>query len=138
MNKSFAGACQCGNIAFHVTGDPVMVANCFCLDCRKTSGAAGATVAVFSHDGFAVDRGQAIRYTSKAASGRSLTRNFCPACGSRLFTSDIETFPGMVIVALGALNDGHGLAPGINIFDKDRPVWSFGTDTLPAVDAMPT
>ncbi|QNO27227.1 GFA family protein [Sphingopyxis sp. OPL5] len=137
MSKTFSGGCQCGGVRYQVEGEPVMVANCFCRDCRSASGGAGSTVAVFPADGFALDRGSAIGYTSDAASGKSLTRNFCSTCGSRLFTDQIESFPGMVMIALGSLEDGHGLAPTMNIFGKDMPVWAAVNTALPTSDAMP-
>lgn len=137
MTNVLNGGCQCGAVRYHVAGEPVMVANCFCRDCRAASGGAGSTVAVVAGDGFAVDQGSPSGFTSTAASGKSLTRNFCPTCGSRLFTDAIESFPGMVMIALGSMDEGHGLAPTMNLFGKDMPPWAAVDRALPTSDAMP-
>ncbi len=34
------GGCACGQIRYTSEADPVMVVNCYCEDCRKTSGGA--------------------------------------------------------------------------------------------------
>lgn len=138
MSKKYEGRCLCKGVQFSVVGDALLVCNCFCADCRRVSGSAGASIAIFPAVGFSLDKGEAVSHMSKAASGKSLTRNFCPTCGSRLFTSNVGAFPGTVMIALGALVEGHGLSPTINIFGKDRQAWSFGTDELPTMEAMPS
>ncbi len=39
-NEAFSGGCLCGAVRYEITGEPRMMGDCFCLDCRKSSGAA--------------------------------------------------------------------------------------------------
>jgi hypothetical protein len=46
-----------------------------------------------------------------AQSGKGLDRNFCPNCGARVFSTNLESFPGMVFVTLGSLDKPESIEP---------------------------
>ena len=46
------GRCQCGEIRFEVSGDPLRVGLCHCTDCRQTSGSAFTLFAIWSRRDF--------------------------------------------------------------------------------------
>jgi len=56
-----------------------------------------------------------------AASGKALDRNFCPDCGSRLFTSNLESFPGLVFVMPGSLDKPELVAPKLENVHQAPP-----------------
>ena len=49
------GSCQCGNIRYQVTGDPLVAIACHCNDCRKLSGSAFSTVLVVKAEDLTVE-----------------------------------------------------------------------------------
>lgn len=52
-----------------------------------------------------------------ADSGKKLKRNFCPDCGARLFTRELESFPGLVFVTLGSLDRPEDIVPRVEIHE---------------------
>jgi hypothetical protein len=78
---------------------------------------------------------KAFHYVSEA--GKGLDRNFCPECGARLFTSDLETFPGLVFVTLGSLDRPELIEPKLEMFTKRRLHWTQPL-AVPQFESMPT
>jgi hypothetical protein len=73
MASTLTGGCLCG-----ASG------NCHCRDCQKSSG--GGFVAVMAVPATSLKvEGQVKYFESKADSGNTFSRGFCPECGARLF-----------------------------------------------------
>jgi len=64
-------------------------------------------------------------------------RNFCPECGARLLTNNLETFPGLVFVMLGSLDRLELIEPKLEMFTKRRLKWAKPLD-LPQFSSMPS
>ena len=135
MTKKYTGQCACGALKFEFNTDSDFIANCHCLDCKKASGGEMATFFAVPQDDFTLISGnpKARRYT--AESGKGLDRNFCPDCGSRSFTSNLESFP--VFVMLGSLDRPESIEPKLEMFTKRRLKWAKPLD-LPQFDSMPS
>ena len=128
MSKKYTAQCACGSCKFEFDTEPSFIANCHCKDCQKASGGAMATFFGVPQDDFTLTQGQpkAFHYVSDA--GKGLDRNFCPECGARLFTSNLESFPGLVFVNLvdfdmlyGHRNDPAGYARALEEMDRTLP-----------------
>jgi len=72
-----------------------------------------------------------------AQSGKKLDRNHCPTCGARVFTSNLESFPGTIFVQLGSLDNPKGIKPILEMFTKRRLEWVKPLD-LPQFTDMPS
>jgi len=81
---------------FEFDADPTFIAVCHCLDCKKSSGGEAACFFGVPEDDFTLISGEPKAFHYIAQSGKGLDRNFCPNCGARVFTSNLESFPGMV------------------------------------------
>ena len=81
----FSGGCLCGKIRYQVTGDPVRMAICHCDDCRKATGAAFTTNIFVKADDLVLLQGTPKQYLHPTDSGSTMTKEFCPDCGSQLF-----------------------------------------------------
>lgn len=137
MNTSVKGGCACGHIQYEIMADSVFTAICHCEDCKRASGGSGAVVTGIPKDGFDVVQGTATGFEYVAESGNKLTRNFCPECGSRLFTDKMESFPDLVFVANGSLEDPAKFEPGMEIFTKSRLPWMSAREDLAQFEGMP-
>ena len=98
---SIQGGCACRAVRFESAAAPLTVRVCWCRVCQYL-GAGGATVnAMFKTEGFSV-QGKTTSHRFVADSGNVINREFCPACGTPLF-SRAEVRPHMVGVRAGVL-----------------------------------
>jgi hypothetical protein len=112
MDHTRSGGCSCGAVRFQVRGDPVRTGVCHCTTCRKETGSVIMAFAVWPKDSFEV--------TGKTRGWKN--RQFCPACGSRLFEASDES--DEVEIKLGSLDDAPtGLAPVYELWTKRREPW---------------
>jgi hypothetical protein len=123
MTKKYTGHCACGAVTYAFDTDPAFIADCYCQDCQRASGGAMATFMGVPADDFTILSGQPKGFHYIADSGQGLDRNFCPECGSRIFTSNLGTFPGMVFVMLGSLDRPESITPMLEMFVKRRQPW---------------
>ncbi|GGL33565.1 MULTISPECIES: GFA family protein [Caulobacter] len=136
MPKKYTAQCACGAVKFAFDSDPTFVANCHCNDCKRASGGEMATFFAVPADDFDLLSGQPKAFHYVANSGNGLDRNFCPDCGSRVFTSNLDGFPGAVFVQLGSLDRPDLIAPKLEMFTARRLDWNRPLD-LPQFDGMP-
>jgi len=134
--KKYTAHCACGTCRFEFNTDPAFIANCHCNDCKRASGGEMATFFGIPADDFTLISGTPKPFHYVAESGKGLDRNFCPDCGSRLFTNNLESFPGTVFVMLGSLDHPELIAPKLEIFTRRRLSWMTPLE-LPQFAGMP-
>jgi hypothetical protein len=137
MTKKYTAQCACGSVKFEFNADPAFIANCHCLNCKKAPGGEMATFFGVRQDDFTLISGTPKAFHYIAESGKGLDRNFCPECGARLFTSNLESFPGTVFIMLGSLDRPEWIEPKLEMFTKRRLKWAKPLD-LPQFDSMPS
>jgi hypothetical protein len=136
MTKKHTARCACGSVTFEFDTDPDFIAICHCLDCKKASGGEAATWFGVPADDFTLTSGETRAFSYIADSGKTLDRNACPTCSARLYTSNLESFPGLVFVQLGSLDDPSFIVPKLEMFVKRRLPWVKPLD-MPQFEAMP-
>ena len=136
MTKKYTGQCACGACKFEFDTDPAFIANCHCNDCKRASGGEMATFFGIPASDFVLASGKPKPFHYVAESGKGLDRNFCPDCGSRLYTTNLESFPGTVFIMLGSLDRPSLIAPKLEMFTKRRLQWMKPLD-LPQFLSMP-
>ena len=129
------GGCLCGAITYKISGQPIIVAHCFCRDCQRVSGAGHLTGAMFPAEQIKV-MGEMAEYRSAAASGSTVSHLFCRTCSSRLFGKNTN-MPGAMTVAAGTLNDPNALEPQVAIFTRSRPHWDAVAPNVQSFEAQP-
>jgi len=128
------GKCLCGAVSYEASGDPVFGGNCYCADCRKTSGSHSA---VMAYPAPAVKiSGSVKEYTSRGDSGGNVTRGFCPNCGSQMY-SKADGMPGVVMLKAGSLDDPEHYKPAMSIYASRAPSWDQPPASLPSFPEMP-
>lgn len=132
----YTGGCACGAVKIAFDKDPDFIANCHCLDCKRASGGEMATFFAVPETDFRLLSGDPKAFSYVANSGKKLDRRFCADCGSRVFTSNLESFPGLVFVQLGSLDRPDLIAPKLEMFTKRRLSWNRPLD-LPQFEGMP-
>ncbi len=125
MTAKFTGACACGHVRFEFANSPAFVADCYCLDCQKSSGGVMASYFSVPESEFVLISGDPKGFSYVADTGNTLRRRFCPECGARVFTDELQGFPGIVFVMLGALDHPEMIDPPMmEIFTKRRLPWT--------------
>ena len=137
MTKKHTAQCACGAVNFEFNTDPPFISVCRCLDCKKASGGEAATFFGVPEDDFTLISGEPKAFHYIAQSGKGLDRNFCPNCGLRVFTNNLESLPGMTFVTIGSLDNPEGIKPLLEMFTKRRLDWAKPLD-LPQFENMPS
>ena len=136
MPTSFTGGCRCGDVRYECTAEPAMPVHCNCTDCQSATGSAYATVAAVPDAEFKLLTGELKGYTVEASSGGTVTREFCPNCGSPMI-SRVEAMPGMVFVKAGSMDDASWLKPEAVLWTDSAQPWAAHTHELPGVPGNP-
>ncbi|MEX3842900.1 MULTISPECIES: GFA family protein [unclassified Paraburkholderia] len=137
MPKTYSGRCACGAVKFQFDADPTFIADCYCLDCQKASGGVMATFFGVPESAFTLLSGNPRSFSYIADSGKRIDRNFCPECGSRLFSNNSGAFPDTVFVMIGSLDRPDGIQPVLEMYTKRRYKWLNHLD-VPQFQNMPT
>jgi hypothetical protein len=113
--------CRCGQLRATVTGEPVRVSVCHCLDCKKRSGSAFSNQARWP-DADVATIGAFKEWSHTGDSGNRATFRFCPDCGSTVFYSS-EGLPGLTAVAVGCFADPSFRAPEYSVYENRKYDW---------------
>lgn len=135
MDDGLQGGCLCGAVRYQVDAEPMMVGNCFCVDCRKTSGTSHCTHAAFPDAGVSVS-GEVATYERAADSGNMVSRSFCPSCGAAIHSRNAG-MPGMTFIRVSSLDDPDAVTPHITVYASRAPAWAPLDRSKPVFDTMP-
>jgi len=133
MSATLAGGCLCGQIRYECDEEPRYAYICHCRDCQRAHGSAYCPGLMFRRDAVRIVQGSPKDFTRRADSGSHITRQFCPDCGSPLFTR-LEHLPGIVIVKAGTLDDPRDFKPEHHIWARSEMPWAHvqdGVERLP-------
>jgi len=125
------GRCLCGAVSFTLASDPVVTRICWCRDCQHQS-ANGVANLLVSADSLTFE-GEIAEFTKKADSGNTITRQFCPTCGTQLFAK-VDVRPQFRVVRAGNLDDTSSIKPNMNIWTTSAPKWACLDMTLEQSD----
>lgn len=119
-------SCRCGQLKATVTGEPVRVSVCHCLNCKKRSGSAFAVQARWPKEHARIE-GQSKTFVIVADSGNRATFHFCPECGSDVYY-EIEgkfddKFDDLVAIPLGAFDDPYFVKPHFSVWEDRKHDW---------------
>jgi hypothetical protein len=132
--KIFTGGCLCGQVRFRLAAEPGPSRICWCRDCQRIS-SNGTVNAVFPSEALEIS-GVPAAYQKAADSGNMVTRRFCPACGTQLF-SDSTGRPGLTVVRLGTLDEPSAIRPTANIWSASGPDWACLDKSLDRFEGAP-
>ncbi len=136
MPAPFSGGCLCGAIRYESRAAPLFSINCHCRDCQRTTGTAYAPVLAVSTDALAITQGEPTYYTSQSDSGETVSRGFCPECGSGIF-SKLSANPDIVGLKAASLDDPSWFRPAVDIYTDSAQPWDVMNPDLPKVPKMP-
>jgi hypothetical protein len=116
------GGCICGAVRYEITGEPHVTYVCHCTDCRRQSGSAFGLTSVLTADQLKITRGELKTQTRVAESGRTLTRYFCPECGTWIYNVP-ESLPTNRRLKPGTLDDASWVRPTVHLWVRSALPW---------------
>ena len=119
---SHTASCRCGQLRATVSGEPVRMSVCHCLNCQKRSGSAFAAQARWPADQVLIE-GNSSAFELVGESGSRATFHFCPECGSDVYYDNNGGADGQVAIPLGAFDDPYFLTPNYSIFESRKHGW---------------
>ena len=115
-------SCRCGQLRVTVTGDPVRVSVCHCLNCKKRSGSAFAAQARWPGDQVQIE-GESKTFVKAGDSGNPATFHFCPDCGSDVYYLIDGKFDGLIATPLGTFDDPFFGKPEYSVYEGRKHEW---------------
>jgi hypothetical protein len=131
MEMILRGGCLCGAVRYECTGDPGNASYCHCDDCKRATGGPYTVGVLVRAADLRILTGQVKGYTTIADSGRKITRQFCPECGSPLFTR-AEKCPDLVFLKAGSLDEPQRVKPNCQTWTKRAVPWACIDESLPS------
>jgi hypothetical protein len=129
------GGCLCGAVRYRIDAQPLGTRYCWCRVCQYLA-AGNASVNVRVPVRALQVEGQATDYASVADSGNRMHRQFCPTCGTQLFSSS-EAIAEVVVVRAGTLDDPQAVQPSMHIWTASAPRWACIDASLPSTPGQP-
>ena len=132
---TFTGACLCGKCSYSISAEPIFMGVCHCKDCQRATGSAFESVVAVPEAGMQ-SQGTLKSFSVTGGSGKSVSRSFCPDCGSTMMTR-AELMPGVVMLTTGPMNDTSGFQPAMQIFCASAQPWVQLGGTMQSFAGMP-
>jgi hypothetical protein len=127
------GGCLCGKVRYTQSAEPKNCVTCHCKNCQRHAGSALYIIIGVPED--AVEfTGEIKTYNDTGDSGATVRRQFCPECGSPVFTR-LEQ-PGLMFIKAGTLDDTSDLQPAFHCYTKSAQAWTPMGD-IPGFETVP-
>ena len=123
MSGAVMGGCLCGSVRYQCEGELGPANYCYCEDCRRCTGSAFNIGVRVETRQFRIVRGSPRAFTKIGESGNSLTRHFCPECGSPLYTTS-PVHPDVLYVKAGCIDDPGIVHPTHQIWMNSMVAWA--------------
>lgn len=126
------GGCLCGEVRYLINAAPTATRSCWCRTCQFL-GAGSATVNVFSPSEAITFEGALKDYACRADSGTVVHQEFCPICGTPVFTQ-CEARTQVKGVRAGTLDDPELGKPEKVLWVSEAPSWAPLDPAVPRVE----
>lgn len=130
MAESFEGQCQCGEVHYLVTGTPLTLFACHCIECQRQSSSAFGMALWIKDPAVQILSGALKEWIRETPSGRRMACRFCPTCGTRLFHQMLGQSE-IVSIKPGTLNTAGQMQPVGHIWIGSKQKWvQLGSESL--------
>lgn len=135
MATWLTGGCLCGSVRYECSGEPVVSLNCHCRDCQKSTGG-GYSASIFVPIDSLTVTGKVKYYEKTGDSGQTISRGFCPECGSALFGKP-AVMSSLVSIRPGTLDDPSIFQPAIDMYTANAQPWDHMDPALAKFATVP-
>jgi hypothetical protein len=129
------GSCLCGEVAYEISGAPMLMYQCHCSRCRKARSAVHGANLFYKPEAFRWTRGESQVADYKVPEAVRFGCAFCRNCGGSV--PRLSPQIGGVVVPAGALDTDPGMRPMAHIFVGSKAPWFEITDLIPQYAELP-
>jgi len=124
-------ACTCGAVHASVAGKVLSMFLCSCEDCQKATGT-GHSAVVLMRSADVTLTGDVRSFARPSESGATLTRSFCPKCGTPIMARSSRA-PDVLMLPVGLFGAAAAewFRPNQLIFARSHRDWDTVADELP-------
>jgi hypothetical protein len=108
--------------------------NCHCRDCQQATGTAFAAAMLVPREAVAIT-GDVKYYEVTGESGQTISRGFCPNCGSRLFGKRASA--EFLSIMAGSLDEPSEFRPTMDLYTASAQPWDYMNPDLPKFTKFP-
>ena len=136
MDIPFSGTCQCGEVKYRVTCEPVVTVACHCRDCQKLSASAFSLTMLIPEASFELLSGSLTVFERPADMGGSAVCYFCSTCGNRVYHENPQV-PGLFRLKPGGLDDTSIIQPQAHVWTSRAQPWFQFPEGVPVYETQP-
>lgn len=115
QSRQLTGSCLCGSVSYQINGPARDVVNCYCSQCRKTSGHYVAATRI-NKDHLHLINDQSLTWFECLP---DIFRGFCNSCGGNLFWDNKNDESNEISIMAGTLDTPTHLKTVENIHIED-------------------
>lgn len=123
------GGCACGAVRYTVNAEPGFAFHCQCRQCQRASGGGHASLFVVPAAAASV-AGELRFFDQRADDGATVSRGFCPRCGSPVLGKSTG-YPEVLMIAAASLDDPARFTPQQAVFTASAQPWDYLDPELP-------
>ena len=127
---AYEGGCLCGKIRWRASGKELYAMHCHCGQCKKHTGSAFATGAVFKPGDVAWVNEEPTFYQSS----QNVKRGFCSRCGSPVSWHYLDD---EIALYLGSFDHPEEIQPSAHMMTEKQLPWLKIDDGLPRYPGEP-
>lgn len=127
--STLTGGCACGAIRYRITAEPGFSFHCQCRQCQRSTGTGHASLFVVPKESVTVE-GRLKYFDQTADDGATVSRGFCPHCGSPVLGGTTGS-PEVVLVAAASLDEPAWFRPQRVVFHAGAQPWDHVDPALP-------
>jgi len=135
MAKTLTGGCACGAVRYEISGEAKTSAQCQCRDCQRATGTGHVDSMTFPTSAVKLT-GELKFHDSPSDSGNTMSRGFCPNCGSPVMWT-LSRNPDVRVIMVGSLDDPSVFTPGVVFYTSSGHAWDQLDPALPKYERLP-
>lgn len=132
----FSGGCACGTVRYQSTAAPVLMLQCHCRDCQRSSGGPFSSFVVVPKEAFKLLQGELRFHASPSEASGVTRRGFCPECGSPI-AAQPDAVPNIVAIRAASLDDPSWFKSQMEVWTCDAHPWDILNPAVPKFEKFP-
>jgi len=135
-DNSMDGSCDCGEVRYRMTREPMIVHCCHCRWCQRETGASFALNAMVEAEHVELLKGapELVDTPSESGKGQQIAR--CPTCRIAVWSHYAGAGQKACFVRVGTLDKPDRLPPDIHVFTASKQPWVVIPKGTPAFEAF--